>query len=75
MDLAATSGHSCAGWKPQENRGDMAGVPKSSGHGLHPEAENNLPPAGAGAWDGKGEAGSAPQGRLTFMGLDYLQTL
>lgn len=48
MDPAATSlegtaGHSCSGGKPPGEMGDMASVPKSSGRGLHPQAENELP--------------------------------
>lgn len=72
MDLAATSaegtaGHSCADGKPQDRCGHTADMPKSPGHDLHFQAEIMLSHHRSWSLGRKGEAGSAPQGRLTWL--------
>lgn len=79
MDPAATSTGGTAGTaaqeeSPKERWGIMAGVPRSPGHGLHPQASSPTEP----------EPGTGREGRLRSPGQadlvprwasDYLQTL
>ena len=68
MDLAAISATGTAGQagNPRRSGGTWQVFQRALDMVCIPRQRTIFPPAGAGAWDGKGEAGSAPQGRLTW---------
>ena len=45
----------------------MAGVPKSSGHGLHPQAENNLPSRRSWSLGREGRGGLSSPGQADLV--------